>query len=420
MHRPSAAGIVLAVLLAACGGSGGSADTTLAVTTTARAATTTEAPATTEAPTTSEAPTTTTLPPVVGAESVDRLTLAYELAPSGFRVDDVEFSPDGTMLAASNSNNVDVFDTATGETIVTLGPNPGNTTQLAWSPDGSRIAVVAQGTDQAVLWDVATGEQLFTLDHIGASGLLSLGGWNEDGGTVATAGGTSIRFWDAATGEIAERITTASEYTMAMAWSPDGSQLAVGSTTIEVFNAGEWDSGVELTDPYVSDPSWSPDGAMLAALEGPFFVTYVLYDAETLEIVRTLGCSGFPQDWEAPCDTGPNERLGPPSWSPDGAVIVGYSWDESMAFVWDPASGNLLATINLVEGSTYWAADGTTLLLTSVGGAPIAFWDPITGQQAGELATGPDAVIDLAISPDGTKLASGDSGGFVRIWSLDS
>jgi len=413
VHRPSVVGIVLAVVLAACSNSDEGAETTPAP------ATTTEAPATTEAPTTSEAPTTTTLPPVIGAASVGQLTLAYELAPSSFRVNDVEFSPDGTMLAASNSTNVDVFDPATGDTLVTLGPNPGNTMELAWSPDGSLLAVIIQGANQAVLWDVAAGQQLFTVGHIGVFGTLELGSWSEDGSTFATVGGTSVRFWNAATGEIAEEVGTASEYSMTMAWSTDASQLAVGGNTVEVFSAGEWDSSVELTNPFVSDPAWSPDGTRLACLEGPFFLTYVLYDAQTLEIVRTLGCPGFSENWDAPCEVGPNERILGPVWSPDGTLLLGYSWDESLVFVWDPESGDLLTTIELVEGEMYWAADGATLILTSFGGRPITFWDPAAGELVGALEAGADTIIDLAISPDGTMLASGGFGGLVRIWSLD-
>jgi WD40 repeat protein len=75
------------------------------------------------------------------------------------------YSPDGRRIAVAleNDSGVAIQDALTGEHLVHLRHTGGLTLNLAWTPDGTRVAVTtAQNT--IALFDTATGEELGELD----------------------------------------------------------------------------------------------------------------------------------------------------------------------------------------------------------------------------------------------------------------
>ena len=69
------------------------------------------------------------------------------------------FSPDGALFAFAQWNKIKIMSYPDVERTVTLDGNAGNTTALAFSPDGKTLA---SGSDNGSirLWDVATNEEL--------------------------------------------------------------------------------------------------------------------------------------------------------------------------------------------------------------------------------------------------------------------
>jgi hypothetical protein len=80
----------------------------------------------------------------------------YEMA---VKSDDFEFSPNRKQLAFSNGAGVSIIDPATGQVLASLSENPGQLTQLAFSPDGARLAhFAAQPYARVTVYDLATGK----------------------------------------------------------------------------------------------------------------------------------------------------------------------------------------------------------------------------------------------------------------------
>jgi WD40 repeat protein len=89
----------------------------------------------------------------------------------GDGVRDVAFSPDGTRIAtASSDNTARVWDADTGASLAELKGHTHEVQSAAFSPDGRRI-VTASWDGTARVWDASTGEQLAELKGHGDSNL---------------------------------------------------------------------------------------------------------------------------------------------------------------------------------------------------------------------------------------------------------
>jgi len=114
--------------------------------------------------------------------------------PQDLPVSQVAWSPDGTLLALSGSDcaYTALVDPADGTVRRVLDGVSG---PVAWEPEGQLIA----GTEDtgAVLCDVASGERVRTL---GQSHRPTAVAWARHGKFLATADGEDIRVWDAHSG----------------------------------------------------------------------------------------------------------------------------------------------------------------------------------------------------------------------------
>ncbi|HEY0380370.1 MAG TPA: hypothetical protein VGC87_25885 [Pyrinomonadaceae bacterium] len=83
----------------------------------------------------------------------------------------VAFSPDGSRLATSTKQTVEVWDVKTGELAQTLRGHEVDVTSVSFSPDGRFLVSTGERQDSAettppgelVIWDARTGEQVKTL-----------------------------------------------------------------------------------------------------------------------------------------------------------------------------------------------------------------------------------------------------------------
>src|SRR5262249_37975206 len=120
-------------------------------------------------------------------------------------------------------------------------------TGLAWSPDGQKIAIL-QGS-AIIIWDANTGAILKFLNDEGDYSTINSVSWKPDNSQIAAPAtdedavgtrSTKIEIWDVTTsglaGELIRKFDVGSMY--AVAWSPDGSQIAGGGFdgTLKTFD----------------------------------------------------------------------------------------------------------------------------------------------------------------------------------------
>ena len=200
-----------------------------------------------------------------------------------------------------------------------------------------------------------------------------------------------------------------SEGVQALAWSPDGSRIASGSSdeTVQIWDAT---TGVQVRIYHghagsVSTIAWSPDGTRIAS--GSDDGTVQIWDATTGEQVGTYGSHSH-----AVCTV---------VWSPDGVLIASGSFDKTVR-VWDASTGRYVLTYrghsDCVE-AVAWSPDGTRIASGSDDGTA-QVWDASTGKHVLTYSGHAKAVYTLAWSPDGTRIASGSDDGTVQIWDAST
>ena len=130
------------------------------------------------------------------------------------------------------------YDHKTGKVLASWDAGLGELSAVAFSPDGSRLAVVSNQGNGAKIWDIATRKELLTFNgHTDINWGVE---FSPDGTRVITSGsdgtarvwGTATgkdgttRLWEAATGK--ELLSLESVSTNDVAFTPDGKRLVIG------------------------------------------------------------------------------------------------------------------------------------------------------------------------------------------------
>lgn len=331
----------------------------------------------------------------------------------------IAWSPDGTRIAAGGlGKNVLVLNAADGTPVNTIATRGG--TGLAFSPDGRRLAI--QAADGSGVWDIETGARLFAL----GGGSLANIAWSPDGKRIATCA-NDIRLWDADTGAALQTLGP-ERILRAVDWSPDGTQLAAGlDARCEVWDIA---SGTQrmIASEFASSGgivAWSPDGTRLA--KRGYGDTATIHDADEGRVLLTLK-GQFAGDYAAP-PSGialawhPNgTRLaiapgtnGPPPGAADSssdarAQRAAYQsvklWDVRPDDLFD-GDLCLASTQPQTVLDAAWSPDGERIAISTEDAVVVLDGDNGLPSQRFPSQT-PDATHLLHWSPDGVWLATSD------------
>ena len=136
------------------------------------------------------------------------------------------FSRDGARIAAWWGGAVHVFELG-GDAPVAVFAAPGSA-RISFNADGTRVAWGRGDAPTASVGDIATGEIVLTVGE--EERWITDVAYSPDGSRLATSGGDGVaRIWDARTGALIMPVVGHSGPVQAVAWDPGGVLLATGS-----------------------------------------------------------------------------------------------------------------------------------------------------------------------------------------------
>jgi WD40 repeat protein len=390
---------------------------------------------------------------------VSSRTLRHTLAGHKMFVTAVACSPDGRQIVSAGGNmltgetdNVRVWNVATGKQVFTFQPPVGVVTALAFAPDGRSIAISGMGKAAAV-YDTQPWKARYVFRNPAMVVALA---YSPDGQTLATGdydGYLTLR--DASNGRELKRLRAHSATIHSLAYHPHGQRIASASFDGIDKAVGEvrlWDvtDGREMLElPGERWVAFSPDGGRLAApvrgglLDTSSAHTVRVWDGSHSPLEATLRSKGKPifavttdptgqviasagsgneiTLWERTthkqlqkfADVGNVFDL---DFSPDGTRIA-FAPEDSTARIRNRDSGGELRFEGHTDRvtRTRFDATGTRLITTSMDGTA-RVWDVATRNLLFSVHHHEGGVVDLALSPDGSKAAT-CARKSIRIWN---
>jgi WD40 repeat protein len=335
------------------------------------------------------------------------------------------FSPDGQRLALAADGPGTIWATRNRRLAFRLGDSPASLRDLAYSPDGRLLATVGE-RQRVTLWDATTGKRVKDLG--GEPVTASYVAFTPDGKQVVTlSNDKEFSVWDLSTGTRA-RSLTAKDGASAVAIHPRVPRVAFGGWgAVHVLDLATGKAVGRFSHfqghSRVTAIAYSPDGDLLASAGEERSI--IVWDADSGKILLTI--------------RGYREGVDGLAFSPDGKRLATAGRGESIE-LWDvdglrakirdrprPAGPTgpkpPPADRRVLKGHADWVwavvvtPDGKTV--ASCGrDETVRLWDLATGAEKAVLVGHIEEIDCLALSPDGRTLASASQDREVKLWDL--
>lgn len=320
------------------------------------------------------------------------------------------FSPDGKELISGHERAVKLWDLATGGAVRTLRGNDGPVKQVEFSRNGKLLAALDK--DVVAIWERSTLELKLrlvpnTLDRRFTAFALS-----PDARVLVVGSGSDkysfITFWDVASATLLGRLTTQPAQFLSLAFSPNGKLLAGGSNDggLTLWQLG--DASMTITKVVAgssAEKSGFRVGDIITGVDGIRFVT-------GREMYRYL---------VSPAKRGrkvPHVRRG----ADETDIPYVHEDDPPLDFDYGPSNPVSSQTLPGHRGAIVALAfsnDGDRLASgdAHVESPVVKLWDVKTRSEVRSFAG--DGRAAVGFSPDGKRLAW-RSGGELKLWDVQA
>ncbi len=333
------------------------------------------------------------------------------------------FSPDGSRLAVAGrllegGGLVLVHNMKTGKVILTL-PLEYHPQGVSYSHDGKRLAVPANqrhgiGPGIVQVWDAQAGKPLYTLK--GSRLYVNTAVFSPREDLLASDGGDHcVKLWEGSTGRPLRTLGWLAQPVHALAFSADGLSIASGSGDQFGRAPGEvrlWETATGKGDrllrgcpQLVTQLAFAPDGRTLAATS-----THILTsEVRGWDLVHGQELVLLPES------AGGMNRA---SFAPSGALLVRGDWGRTVRS-WDVSRRRPIRTFSATElgvRTLEVSRDGRHVFAMNAGEKTVQLWDATTGERGLTLRGFTRPVSALAFSSGGDQIAAVEEGGTLHLF----
>ena len=247
-------------------------------------------------------------------------SLVQTLVANTNYVSSLAFSPDSVRLASGGGPldpTIKIWQISSGTLLNKISATTNGVMALAWSPDGLTLAAGGDSVERNITFWSTNGNQLGTLSGTlsgHTNGITSLT-FSPQGNLLASGGrrpGNTVRIWTNSvpgiwtSGSIIQTFASSAtnNNVECVAFSPDGTKVAFGSTAVGVLKVGLISNGSSVTLGSGTYPvfsvAFSPDGnALAAAIQNTIQIwtngaSWALFDTVTNEAVRASSLAYSP------------------------------------------------------------------------------------------------------------------------------
>ncbi|MDE0084548.1 MAG: WD40 repeat domain-containing protein [Candidatus Poribacteria bacterium] len=337
------------------------------------------------------------------------------------RINDMQYSPDGSILAVATTIGIWVYDTDTYQEQALLSRSNQEMEKLYFNHDGTVLAGMERFSHKITHWDVTlrkikkTSKKRHDFPRYGTP--------SSDGNTSATTLFDKIHIWDTQT-NTKHILKGHEDYISCLAYSPDNKIIASGShdQTIRLWDVKTGKHIRTLTghQDNITFLSFSPDGSTLISVSRDMTINF--WDITSEELKLPFAIQGVISD-----KIEIKEKIKRTFFSPDQSILI-TAGEFRTIHLWDSTTGKLKQTfsdknedneeIGYISGveDILFSPDGKSIL-SLVKGYEIRMWDIASGKRRGFTGyTG--YLTNASFSPDGKTLATVDYPGDIRIWDI--
>ena len=326
---------------------------------------------------------------------------------------------DGKLSQRFTVENTMTDANGRAQSIITLGPNLGTNTVGVTIPGFEPVTFNAVGVGMPATpimggdyrkWHLPDGAIIrLGKGHLGESDRAVA--FSPDGQSLAVAGGIGVWLYDVVTLRELALFTGHTRWVTSVAFSPEGTMLASGSSdkTVKLWDiaTGRTIATLEGHTGWVTSVVFSLDGTTLASVSGQ---RVKLWDLVTKQHIATLVHTHSVNSVVFSSD---DTMLASGSWGGNSSTDAGIVW------LWDVSTRHPIATLEGHTGavtSVDFSSNVSTLASGSFDGT-IKLWNTAMQTNIATLKGHTNRVNSVAFSSDGTTLASGSFDGTIKLWN---
>ncbi len=338
------------------------------------------------------------------------------------RINDMQYSPDGSILAVATTIGIWVYDTETYQERKLFTRSHQEMEKVYFNHDGTVLAGMERFSHKITYWDV-------TLSKIKKPSKKKHdfprnATYKSDRNTFATISFKEIHIRDSKTNTSKHILKGHEDYISCLAYSPDDKIIASGShdQTVRLWDVKTGKHIRTLTGHQddITFLSFNPDGSTLISVSRDMTINF--WDITSGELKLPFAIQGVISD-----KIKTKEKIKRTIFSSDQSILI-TAGESRTIHLWDSTTGKLKQTFSdknednketsYVSGveNILFSPDGK-LILSLVNGYEIRMWDIASGKRR-RFKGYTGYLTNASFSPDGKTLATVDYPGGIRIWDI--